>query len=334
MNTSEKRSAFTLIELLVVIAIIAILIALLVPAVQKVREAAAQTQCLNNLKQVGIACHSANDQFKYLPRYADGVNNTVNNVNYQPAYPTVGAFSPTAPASGFDGTIHFWLLPYLEQEALMRQWDGKVGSNGWNGASQIPTPVVFTCPTDPSMTPDRTTNSTTWGLASGAGFAITSYSFNGQVFGDVPSGCPRPSIPNSFQDGTSNTIIVFERYAICGQSGDVRTWGDGAGLTQNAEAVYLTDTTDAPNKAGVAWVNQYVTKTFTAGGPTIANCCPACLAAANPGLGRLNTTTPHASMCVLLGDASVRQVNPNISLATWRAVITPAGGDMVGSEWD
>src|SRR5579864_4850614 len=95
---SQRRRGFTLIELLVVIAIIAILIALLVPAVQKVREAAARTQTNNNLKQISLANHSCNDVFKKLP-------------------PAMGSFGQ-APVVTF--TVHMHLLPYIEQDNLYK----------------------------------------------------------------------------------------------------------------------------------------------------------------------------------------------------------------------
>src|SRR3982750_2910060 len=93
----QRLRAFTLIELLVVIAIIAILIALLVPAVQKVREAAARTQCVNNLKQIGLALHGYHDANKVLP---------------------VGQSCPLSAANNGNGMHEGWLLyilPYIDQ---------------------------------------------------------------------------------------------------------------------------------------------------------------------------------------------------------------------------
>src|SRR5438309_1925913 len=100
----RTRTAFTLIELLVVIAIIAILIGLLVPAVQKVRAAASQAQCRNNLKQLGLACHNFHDSHKRFPP------------GYAASGPYVDGASDTAPGWGWPAFI----LPYLEQDNLFR----------------------------------------------------------------------------------------------------------------------------------------------------------------------------------------------------------------------
>jgi hypothetical protein len=135
----------------------------------------------------------------------------------------------------------------------------------------------------------------------------------------------------TFADGTSYTALVFERYSICGDGGEVRTWGDEAGHTANAEVVYYTCTSttcadpggaENPNFPGVEWVNAHVTTVFQVQ-PLPSHCSRS----------RLQTSTPHASMGVLLADGSVRTVSAQISLETWRAVITPAGNDMPGSDW-
>jgi prepilin-type N-terminal cleavage/methylation domain-containing protein len=113
----QKRSAFTLIELLVVIALIAILIALLVPAVQKIREASARAQCQNNLKQIGLAAHAYESLNKHLPPGYNGADTPMNGLT-EPALPPADPNFQSAPALG----VLAYLLPYVEQDNVYKMF--------------------------------------------------------------------------------------------------------------------------------------------------------------------------------------------------------------------
>lgn len=182
MSRPHSRSAFTLIELLVVIAIIAILIGLLLPAVQKVREAAARSQSQNNLKQIGIAAHSCNDSVGQLP----------------PAY--IAQWPSNHKFPGVQ-TAHFALLPYLEQDAIY-----KLGHNGThqhchaNNVHVAPLAVikVFRAPSDSST--DGSLH--TWG--------VSNYGMNHRLFTNNRTIWEGTVGITGIKDGTSNTIMFAE----------------------------------------------------------------------------------------------------------------------------
>jgi prepilin-type processing-associated H-X9-DG protein/prepilin-type N-terminal cleavage/methylation domain-containing protein len=210
----RKPGAFTLIELLVVIAIIAVLIGLLLPAVQKVREASARTQCQNNLKQIGLALHSYSDANDFLPP---------GGANDEPP------FGIDAPNSGHWGSSWMvYVLPYVEQENLFKQWrfTGQSGAfNATNNAAAANVDIkTYSCPSSPlphfPATRQPTAMTGNYVAISGAvpgaipGFNETRWNqlpCGGQISGGgalIPNGLIRLT---DIKDGTSSTLAVSEQ---------------------------------------------------------------------------------------------------------------------------
>ena len=200
MRARIGRTGFTLIELLVVIAIIAILVALLVPAVQKVREAAARTQCRNNLKQIGLALHNYHDANRALP----------------PGYRATGAYVDGATDTAPGWAWSAYLLPFIEQATLYRRIDFNraVPSNPAVAATLIPT---YLCPSDPCppgpfAVPDAFGNPVM--LAAPASYAACVGGDESATDGPGGTGVfyrNSQTRMTDITDGTSNTIMVGER---------------------------------------------------------------------------------------------------------------------------
>jgi len=184
---APARRAFTLIELLVVIAIVAIVIAMLLPAVQKVREAAARTQCTNTLKQIGLALNNYHDQNDRFP--AGGVN----AYWAVPTYLASGPALPPAQASGWA----FQLLPFIEQDNLYASSSLSLGT---------PVPVYF-CPSRRRPLAISGRALIDYAAATGAGGATYG---NGPYYGIIVPNPLRVTIAD-VQDGLANTFVIGEK---------------------------------------------------------------------------------------------------------------------------
>jgi prepilin-type N-terminal cleavage/methylation domain-containing protein/prepilin-type processing-associated H-X9-DG protein len=275
-SPGSRRLGFTLVELLVVIAIIAVLISLLLPAVQKVREAAARAKCQNNLKQIAVAMHNHHDANGTLPvgGYLDLTKATPNS---------------------FDRTHMSWctqLLPYIEQSALSAQVLTAIRNNGaglpnWDYCDSLAMqPIVqqrvavYECPMDPQLGKIMQPG---YSLISGRVFRASSYRamagkshisanlFWSSVVNAVPRISPRDwrgpvhaasreiglkgELFSDISDGTANTILAGEYYT---KTVPERTtfWGDAlvaftmSSATADAPQALGTDYQDCMNKGG------------------------------------------------------------------------------------
>jgi len=311
MVPNRLHRGFTLIELLVVIAIIAILIGVLLPAVQKVREAAARMTCSNNMKQIGLATHSCNDGLGGLP----------------PLSSPDGWTPTTVAGSAFNGapwTFFNWILPYIEQNAVYTaQTKGPSPPNGYCGGQYMKPIKTYLCPTDISVT--NGLSQTTTGGANG--FAVGCYAANYLVFGNPEATSDGlraqgvASIPKSIPDGLSNAVFFGETYGSCSLSTSPAVAGSAASLWADATTpwrpIMCHNTPGKTLNAGYAACLMFQVKPIPFGG-----CDPS------------RAQSSHTNgMVVGLGDGSVRFVTQNISPATWAAACDPRDGLPLGSDW-
>jgi prepilin-type N-terminal cleavage/methylation domain-containing protein/prepilin-type processing-associated H-X9-DG protein len=320
-----KRKAFTLIELLVVIAIIAILIGLLLPAVQKVRAAAARIQCENNLKQLGLAAHNYHDTFGRLP---PGINLPISNQSGA-VFPndwqyTQGIWgNPPVPGQFF--SVFEALLPFFEQDNLQKNLNlNQREYANCNGPSSTGAQVIkiLICPADILPQGNVTTYSTGgttyfFGMNSyGANGGTYSYYYDfGKLKSDGVFWINSTVSLLQITDGTSNTIMFGERYHYD------KGWTKGS--------------TNIGNLGGWAWANYNATEDYILSARVPINYTipagqadPPSFAFTDPRIcafGSGHTGGANFGLC----DGSVRFISDSTDLVTLQALCTRAGGEVV-----
>jgi prepilin-type N-terminal cleavage/methylation domain-containing protein/prepilin-type processing-associated H-X9-DG protein len=309
-----KRKGFTLIELLVVIAIIAILIGLLLPAVQKVREAAARMKCQNNFKQIGLACHNFHDTYqRFPPGICVPVDNGASGDTFTSDWPIGKVLQPPVPNSF--GSWLMWILPYVEQGNIYTA----VGTNSSNytqrdytycgsttapGASVIP---IYICPSDYVPRSVITYSVYFFGInsyfanAGTSAWPLKSASLNGVMYYNSKVRI------TDITDGTSNTFLAGERYSL--------------------DPTY-TSTQLLPDTRGWAWCN------YNSGQDLLGDTAYVLNSKASPTTGtnarRTNFGSGHTNGAnFLLCDGSVTFLANGISIVTYQRLSVPNDGNAV-----
>jgi prepilin-type N-terminal cleavage/methylation domain-containing protein/prepilin-type processing-associated H-X9-DG protein len=325
----NRRHAFTLIELLVVIAIIAVLVGLLVPAVQKVREAASAVSCKNNLKQLGLALHNYENNLKYFP---------------PPCTLQIGVPSDS-------WSVHALLLPYVEQDNLHNLIDFSSTYETQPQVTQTKIELLI-CPSEIndglySLAP-LTYYPANYAVNFGNWFV---YDPNTQQIGDGAFGVNWMMRPTNFTDGLSNTLGMAEVKAHQpllhdGGSPDVPNVPPPS---TPAQCLAYGGTFD-PELGHTQWVNGMMvqtgmtttfapnTKMIYVNGSTALDVdfmsSRLGLSATQLSYGAVNARSYHpGGVNVLFMDGSVHFVTNDVDLATWHALGSRAGGEAVSTDF-
>jgi len=313
MSHSLSRKGFTLIELLVVIAIIAVLVGLLVPAVQKVRDAANRMSSMNNMKQFGLASHNYATAMNMLP-------------------PSFVEASSAAFPQWKDGSWMVNILPYVEQDNLKKVVDANTSTSGQYYAityNQSP-PKIFVNPTDPAAS-NGAYNDNGWGI-----YSVTGYIANYLSMGAVVKSSAGPVKKNTrdvgaVADGTSNTLLYTERVTVCkrapqphrpGYIGDYYNIAPYANAGSWFQWMPVFNYYDNPGATYVPTPAQ--TKPQFA--PTWSDRNSSCDY-------RLASAPRSSGIQVCMGDGSVKMIGSGITGQIWYAGLTPDGGEVLGSDW-